>query len=151
MQIKIFTIPIIGGEKLTEELNVFLRSQKILHIERQIATSHQGTFWSFCINYLDENHQTVTGTYERGRIDYREVLDMATFARFSKMRELRKHIAQEEGIPAFAIFRDDELAGIAQLETLTLATMKNVKGVGDKKTEKYGQRFITAMADETGK
>jgi len=28
MQIKIFTIPIIGGEKMNEEMNVFLRSKK---------------------------------------------------------------------------------------------------------------------------
>jgi hypothetical protein len=29
MQIKLFTIPILGGEKLNEELNLFLRSKKV--------------------------------------------------------------------------------------------------------------------------
>ena len=27
MQIKIFTIPVVGGEQLNEEMNVFLRSE----------------------------------------------------------------------------------------------------------------------------
>ena len=33
MQVKFFTIPIVGGEKISEELNVFLRSNKVLETE----------------------------------------------------------------------------------------------------------------------
>lgn len=30
MQIKIFTIPVLGGERILEEMNVFLNSKRII-------------------------------------------------------------------------------------------------------------------------
>jgi hypothetical protein len=35
MQIKIYTIPLIGGESINEEMNLLLHSKKILHVEKQ--------------------------------------------------------------------------------------------------------------------
>ena len=37
MQIKIFTIPIMGGELLVEEMNVFLRSKKVLQLKEHLV------------------------------------------------------------------------------------------------------------------
>ena len=53
MQIKIFNIPIPGGEVMTEEMNSFLRSRRVLQTESHIVNNGQGSFWSFCIKYLD--------------------------------------------------------------------------------------------------
>ncbi|MDZ7876489.1 MAG: hypothetical protein U5L45_02405 [Saprospiraceae bacterium] len=38
MQIKIVNIPMVGGESLIEEMNVFLRSKRILQTESHIVT-----------------------------------------------------------------------------------------------------------------
>jgi hypothetical protein len=51
MQQKIFTIPVIGGESLNEEMNVFLSSKKNIQVERHIIQQNQGNFWTFCINF----------------------------------------------------------------------------------------------------
>ncbi|MGK0180224.1 MAG: superfamily II DNA helicase RecQ [Nitrospinales bacterium] len=139
MQIKIFNIPIPFGEQLTEEMNTFLRSKRVLQTESHFISNHQGSFWCFCIKY--EEH-TGAGNAARKRIDYKEVLDELSFQRFARMREIRKQLATEEGIPAYAIFTDAELAGLAKPEQLTLADMLLVKGVGEKKVEKYGAHFI---------
>lgn len=40
------------------------------------------------------------------KVDYKKVLDEATFEKFSKLREIRKKVAAEEGISAFIIFTD---------------------------------------------
>ena len=144
MQIKIFTIPILGGEALTDEMNVFLRGKKILQTEGHIVPNDHSSFWSFCIKYIEDASITER---DRVKVDYRQTLDEATFQRFSRMRELRKTLAQEEGVPAYAIFTDEELSGIAKLEVVNLATMKKVKGIGDKKVEKYGTHFVKLMAD----
>jgi len=108
MQIKIFTIPAFGGEKIMEELNVFLRSKKILQVEK--AYNETSAAWSFCISYIDD--VKIKGK-ERIKIDYKEALDKESFERFSKMREIRKRIAKEEGLPAYAIFTDVEMAELA--------------------------------------
>lgn len=146
MQIKIFTVPIIGGESLNEELNVFLRSKKILNTESQIVQQDGNSFWTFSLKYIED---ITIGEREKMKIDYRQVLDEATFQRFSRLREVRKQLAQDDGVPAYAVFTDEELAGIAKLEELILPKMKSIKGIGDKKVEKYGQKIIKAMTDET--
>ncbi len=144
MQIKLFTIPIVGGEALNEELNAFLRSKKILHTEHQLVIHDQGVFWCFFVKYLDEQLEGREGK----KVDYRQVLDEVTFQRFSKLREIRKQIATNEAIPAYVVFTDEELAELAKQEVITPATMKSIKGIGEKKVEKYGQHFITKPADE---
>ena len=135
-----------GGEALTEDMNIFLRSKKVLEVSEHVVSSERGAHWCFCIKYLDE----ATGN-DRQKIDYRDVLDTATFQRFSRMREIRKMLAQEDGVPPFAIFSDAELAEVAKVEPLTLAAMRGIKGIGEKKMEKYGARFTETLAkDEKG-
>lgn len=142
MQIQIFTIPILGGERNTEDMNIFLRSKKVLHMESQLVNQAQGAFWCFCIKYLE--HEVERGfSAGRKKIDYREVLDEVSFKRFSQMREIRKSLSKAEAIPAYAVFTDEELAELARIEdALTLDKMKNIKGIGEKKLEKYGHHFI---------
>ena len=85
---------------------------------------------------------------EKPKVDYAKVLDEASFKRFSKMREIRKRLATEESLPAYAIFTDEELSNIAKIEDLTLAKMKSIKGIGEKKVEKYELLFLTKTNDE---
>ena len=148
MQIKIFTIPIVGGEQLNDEMNVFLRSKKIVQVESQLVTLQQSAFWSFSIKYVEE----IAGNSpnERGKVDYKEILDEPSFKRFTKMRELRKALAQAENIPAYAILTDEQMAGLSKIEELTLAKMKTVRGVGEKTIEKYGKQILEILKiDET--
>lgn len=139
MQIRIFTIPIPGGEALTEEMNVFLRSRKVLEVTEQVIGNH----WCFRVKYLDDH-----ALNDRQKIDYREVLDPASFQRFSRLREIRKQLALSESVPPYVIFSDAELAELAKMEQLSLASMRRVKGIGEKKIEKYGIKFIE---ESTGK
>ena len=138
MQIKFFTVPIMGGELIAEELNVFLRSKKILHLEQRLLQEDGGACWCFCVRYLEEG----VGT-EKKKVDYREILDTVSFARFSRLREIRKKVAMEEGVPAYAVFTDEELAAMSKIEVLTAAGMRSIKGIGDKKIERYALFFIS--------
>lgn len=79
MQIKVFNIPIVGGESQNEELNVFLRSKKILQVEKYLATNDNISFWSFCIKYLED---ATINDAEKAKIDYRQVLDEPLYGRY---------------------------------------------------------------------
>jgi len=145
MQIKIFTVPIPGGEEINEEMNTFLRSKKVLQTESRLVQNSSGTFWCFCIRYLDEQFRK-SG---RKKVDYRQELDKESFQRFTGMRRIRKQLADKEGIPAFAVFTDKELAALARLTPLTSAAMRSVEGIGEKKVEKYGKYFVKAETTAT--
>ncbi|MCI5146005.1 MAG: helicase [Candidatus Electrothrix sp. AR3] len=144
MQIKIFTIPILGGEQINEDLNHFLNTKKILQTESHLISNTEGSFWCFCIKYLSDNQQSSP----KKKIDYRAVLDSSSFQRFSLMREIRKKLAREQGIPAYAIFTDVELAELAKIEHRTFAAMQEIKGIGSGKLEKYGKHFTEQRNNE---
>jgi len=44
MQIKTFTIPILGGEPAEEAMNVFLRSKKVVQLDNQVVSQPQGAY-----------------------------------------------------------------------------------------------------------
>ncbi len=149
MQIKVFTISIHDSKEANEELNRFLRGYRILEVEQQLVQSREQHYWVFCVRYLESSKGG--GTQKAGRRqrkDYKELLSGEDFARFSKLRRIRKQIAQEDGVPAFAVFTDEELAGLAALGEFSPAQMRTVKGIGEKRTEKYAVRFITALQNE---
>jgi hypothetical protein len=125
MQIQIFTIPIMGGEKLLEEMNVFLRSKKVLQVKEQLVNHSDGIFWCYSVRYVDD---VSVAEREKAKVDYREVLGEVAFGRFTAMREIRKKVALDDAVPAYAVLTDGELAELAKVEVITAATLKNVKG-----------------------
>ena len=141
MQFKIFTIPVADDGTAIEEMNRFLRSHKVLEAEQQLVSTKSGTQWHFCIKYL-ANAQPDNKPQTSSKIDYKEVLDEKTFAVFSSLREIRKKIAEEEGMPVYAVFTNEELAGIASLDEISPETIQTVKGIGEKKTERFGKRLV---------
>lgn len=140
MQIKIFTVPILGGEKEEEALNRFLRGQKVLKVESQFVEMQHNSYWCFAVQYLVAS--IAPASRKTQKIDYKEILNEKSFERFSTMRKIRKELAQKQGVPAYAIFTDKELAMLAEFEELTLDKMQEVKGIGKQKVEKYGPKFL---------
>ncbi|MCR9102099.1 MAG: HRDC domain-containing protein [bacterium] len=148
MQVKVFTIPVLSGERENEELNAFLRSKRVLQEEHYLVESEGGPLWCFCIKYLEVGETPAKSRAER--VDYREVLDAEGFQRYSAFREIRKKIAEEDGLKVFQVFTNRELAELAKLEGLTVEAMNKVPGIGKKKLERFAERFIKYPADEKG-
>ena len=128
-----------------EELNRFLQSKRILSVQRHFSDTDEPA-WHICVEYLDitDSNSTASNTWNKNnnKIDYKEKLSDTEFSRFSLMRECRKAIAQDEAIPAYAVFLDEHLAELSKHETLSPAILKSISGIGEKKYQKYGERFI---------
>jgi len=139
MQIKLFTIPVLGVSDYNDELNVFLRSHKIVEIEKQLVQSANGAYWCIYISYLELTHVEKAS---KEKIDYMKELTPEVFARFSSLRKIRKEIATKEKVSAFVIFTDAELAEMAKLPELSLAKLKNITGIGKGKIEKYAKILV---------
>jgi ATP-dependent DNA helicase RecQ len=79
------------------------------------------------------------------------VLDGAATRLFAALKSLRSSIAREEKVPAYVVFSDRTLAELAARKPRSTASMLDVRGVGQMKLDKYGERFLAAIkgADET--
>lgn len=151
MQTKLFTIPVFESDESTEEMNRFLRGNKILEINQHFFQNDQSSAWCFCVKFIEAANQTTFS--KKVKTDYKQVLKPDDFKRFSILRECRKKIANDDAIPAFAVFTDEELSNLARLPDLSIQTMLTVKGIGSKKTENFGQRILSLfeikIKDET--
>lgn len=149
MQIKLFTIPVGDSGGALAEMNTFLRGNKILEVENQLVNNEHGAYWCFCVRYIERAFPEA-GTKKGAKVDYRSVLDEATFQKFSKLRQIRKQVAADESISAFIIFTDEELAELAKMDEITEKDMLGIKGIGEKKVERFAKYFITQSGkDET--
>ncbi|MDR2914515.1 MAG: DNA helicase RecQ [Tannerella sp.] len=66
-------------------------------------------------------------------------------ALMESLRQLRKHIAQQEKMPAYIIFSDASLQDMVHKKPLTLDAFSDIKGVGDTKLQKYGRIFVALI------
>jgi superfamily II DNA helicase RecQ len=139
MNIKIFTIPITDDGTAQEEMNRFLRMQKVLKIEQQFYTAPSGASWCFCVTYIATSSETGFGFKGNKKVDYKNVLNEDEFKRFSILRELRKEMANTDAVPAYAVFTDAELAEMAKSEILNSRTILNIDGIAEKRFVKYGE------------
>ncbi|MGI9090848.1 MAG: HRDC domain-containing protein, partial [Gemmatimonadaceae bacterium] len=67
--------------------------------------------------------------------------------RFERLRELRRNIAREAQVPPYIVFDDRTLRQIAVHRPRTLEAFGGLRGIGPVKTEKFGPRFLAAMAE----
>ncbi|HVE13408.1 MAG TPA: DNA helicase RecQ [Elusimicrobiota bacterium] len=66
-------------------------------------------------------------------------------ALFERLRALRRELAEKLGVPPYVVFHDSALVEMAAHKPKTLDDLRAVKGVGEKKLEKYGARFLEAI------
>lgn len=67
---------------------------------------------------------------------------------FEELRQLRRELAEEQGVPPFVIFSDKTLYSMCEVMPETLTDMLYVKGVGESKLEKYGELFLDILNAE---
>ena len=61
---------------------------------------------------------------------------------FSMLRDLRKKVAKQHGLPPFVIFQDPSLEDMAVQYPVTIEEMQNITGVGVGKARKFGAEFV---------
>ncbi len=64
---------------------------------------------------------------------------------FERLRALRMELAKAAGVPPYVVFHDKTLREMALLKPTTLAQLAQLPGIGEKKLERYGPRFLELL------
>lgn len=147
MQLKVFAVPAQGGEEAVEEMNRFLRAHRVLSIEKRLV-EQGGAYWSFCVEYLERGGEGGgPGTADRAKrgVDYKEILSPEDFTVFAKLRDLRKEMAEKEGVPPYAVFTNEQLAAMVTSKADTRTALAKIDGIGSARLEKYAASFLEAL------
>jgi len=74
-------------------------------------------------------------------------LDETALERFELLRALRRQIADRENVPAYIVFSDAVLRGLAERMPQNEAEMLDISGIGPAKMARYGAEFLALMKD----
>ena len=69
---------------------------------------------------------------------------------FSLLKNLRKQIADDDGVPPYIVFNDATLAEMAQDQPVTNEEFLTINGVGKTKLDRYGKQFMRLIEKYTG-
>jgi superfamily II DNA helicase RecQ len=146
MPYRFFTVPVLSSEEAEAALNRFCAEHRIATVEKQFVANGDGSFWSICICYAEKDGDLGAG--RKGKIDYREVLTERDFVVFAKLRALRKTIAEREGLPAYALFTNEQLAAMVRQRATSAAALAGIDGIGRARIEKFGNAFLDILRAE---
>lgn len=151
MRLHFLTIPIHGSAAAEDELNIFLGSRRVVAVDRHLVPDGMRSAWAICVAYVDGSPvaaSTSSGTADPGgkkNVDYKEILPPADFAVFAALRELRKKLAQRDGVPPYAIFTNEQLADMVRGKVRSAADLARIDGVGASRVEKYATSFLEIL------
>jgi superfamily II DNA helicase RecQ len=128
-----------------EQLNRFLKSHRVIGIRREFVVEGENSSWAFCVEYVDGEPAIERG--RDGKTDYREILPPEQFVVFARLRVLRKELADRDGLPAFGVFTNEQLARMVQMPARDASDLRKIPGVGEGKLEKYGSAFLAALGE----
>ena len=65
---------------------------------------------------------------------------------FESLRRLRRQIADERGVPPYLLFSDATLRDMTRVRPGSPATLLTIRGIGERKVQDLGQRFLDLIA-----
>ncbi len=135
--IRIFAIKFEKKKEIfdDEQINKFIMRKKIINIEKEFFTNNDNVYWTVFIEYDEILPEESKGNKEEGLNEWQNIL-------FQILRKWRKEKADKEGIPVFLIATNKEFKSIVLEVPETLEKLKNIRGFGSKKIEKYGKDIV---------
>ena len=124
-----------GGFRLTEKGDAILRRGEPVTLHEVAAEPSRG----------EKRERRRAAAQERGASG--QELDAQASEILAALKRLRRELAQEEGIPAFMIFPDRSLIEMAEKRPASLAELRRIHGVGERKLALYGEAFLEALAE----
>ncbi len=113
-----------GGLRLTETCRPVLRGEQSLTLRRDRKPARAG---------------------RRQRQPGEGLMDAASHALWEALRECRRRLAEEQGLPPYMIFHDSTLMEMVAARPETHEALAAINGVGEHKLERYGDDFLEAI------
>jgi superfamily II DNA helicase RecQ len=134
MLIRIFTLPF---DEVTQGfpdhiIADFCLNKKVHEVKSRFFVSEGKAYWSVSILYE---------LLPKGEEKIRE-LDDTQKAAYTKLKEWRKLKGEQEGFPVYLICNNAQLMDMVLRKCITLEALKDIKGFGRKKIDKYGKQII---------
>ena len=156
MLVRVFTLkfdPVLSSFD-DGEVQDFVKDKEVLSIRDHFFVEKQTPYLAMVVTYNPlpaEADMPAGGRAEpKRREDWRGLLQEQDWPLFNTLRDWRNEQAREEGIPAYVICTNRQLAEIARRRPPTLNKLAATEGVGKAKLERYGAALLKIVAPTAG-
>jgi hypothetical protein len=157
LQIKIFTLPFsarLGGFE-DEPLRTFVADKQVQGFEAWHFVHDGMPYWSVLVTYQLREAESEAAlrkedTREKGKENWRKLLSDADWPVFNALREWRKGRANEDGLPPYLVFTNEQLTRMVVDRADSLAALGRIQGVGPSRVEKYGKDVLRILHERGG-
>lgn len=112
-----------GAFKLTEKCRPLLRSEETLMLRKDIAPEKG----------------------KRNKAERKAAAQGKNTLLWEALRAKRRELADDQDVPPFVIFHDATLMAMIEENPVDLKQMSYISGVGEKKLELYGEKFLEVL------
>ncbi len=147
MKYKFFAIPARNPELAEDALNAFCSQHRISFIDKHLVADGADSFWSICITWLEGEAAPSMSAINRSKptVDYKLILNETDFSLYLELRNFRKDLADQQNVPPYALFTNDQLAAMVQKRVNSKAELMQIAGVGKSRIDKYGDSFLQKL------
>jgi ATP-dependent DNA helicase RecQ len=122
-----------GALRLEEKCRPLLRAEQSIELRRDAGKTH------------DKTHGKRSGNKaarQQTRTPLPADMDVGLW---EALRECRRLLAEEQGVPPYVIFHDRSLKEMCALQPRTPLEFGHITGVGERKLDKYGAAFLRVI------
>lgn len=155
MSLHFFAIPALDAGAAQEECNRFCAAHRVLTLEKHFVVDGAQSYWAICVTVaggagpLPDSLKVGADRTQTQRIDYKTILSEADFAAYAELRAWRKTMAEQEGVPVYAVFTNEQLAEIIRRRVHDLKELGGIDGIGASRLERYGGAVLARLASLT--
>ena len=152
MSLHFFAIPALDSGPAQEECNRFCAAHRVVTLEKHFVVDGAQSYWTICVTVasgagpLPDSLKVGADRTQTQRIDYKTILSEADFAAFAELRAWRKTMAEQEGVPVYAVFTNEQLAAIVRRRVHDLSELGAIDGIGAARLDRYGEAVLARLA-----
>ena len=140
----VFALPAQGESEDLVALNKLLASSRVTEVRQEFVNAGVNSFWAVSVTTLQTRQQSVLPAK---RVDYKEILTPEDFTVFVALRDCRKSLADELGVPVYSIFTNEQLAAMARDRPSSKSAMQGIPGIGEARAKKYSEAFLAVIQE----
>ena len=130
------------------DVNAFLRSHRVLRVERHLVDDDTGSYWAVLVEYAEDGHADNVPPARRRETKEDFNLTLEEQERYERYRKMRNDVSMHKGVPPYVIFTNQELAILARIPVLTEEQLKSIKGIAPSRLSANINYFIEPSVDE---
>ena len=141
----------VGKDLSRKEWNFYIRQMildQLLEVDYQMHWLLKPTPKGLAVLQGKENYLGIQGNFRR-QTEMSQEVEIVNKLLYKALKDLRKELAIKKGIPPYVVFSDKSLKEMAAIAPSTLPEFLEISGVGEYKSQEYGDQFIKLIREYT--